>query len=103
MFDDKKVVYNFSDVPEELEAAYCITIHKSQGSEFPIVIIPMYEAPPMLINRNLLYTGVTRARKTAILVGKKSVVRAMVDNNREDKRYSGLKERLARCNERKFF
>ncbi len=94
MYDDRKVVYDFKDIADELEHAYCITIHKSQGSEFPVVIIPMYDAPHMLINRNLLYTGVTRAKSLVILVGRESVIRTMVDNNREDKRYSGLEKRL---------
>jgi len=94
MFDDRKVVYDFKDISDELELAYCVTIHKSQGSEFPVVIIPMYDAPHMLVNRNLLYTGVTRAKSLVVLVGRQSVVHAMVDNNREDKRYSGLKKRI---------
>lgn len=94
MFDERKVVYEFKDISEELELAYCITIHKSQGSEFPVVVIPMYDAPHMLINRNLLYTGVTRAKSIVVLVGREEIVRRMVDNNREDKRYSGLCKRL---------
>jgi len=94
MYDDRKVVYDFKDIADELELAYCITIHKSQGSEFPVVIIPMYDAPYMLVNRNLFYTGVTRAKNLVVLVGKETVINAMVDNNREDKRYSGLKKRL---------
>lgn len=94
MYDDKKVVYDFKDA-DEIEHAYCITIHKSQGSEFPAIIMPMYEAPYMLMNRNLLYTGVTRAKQLVILVGKESVIRTMTDNNREDRRYSGLKNKLA--------
>ncbi len=94
MYDDRKVVYDFKDISDELELAYCVTIHKSQGSEFPVVIIPMYDAPHMLVNRNLLYTGVTRAKSLVVLVGRQSVVHAMVDNNREDKRYSGLKKRI---------
>ena len=95
MFDEKKVVYDFKDIPDELELAYCITIHKSQGSEFPVIVMPMYEAPHMLISRNLLYTGVTRAKSLVVLVGKESIIHAMVDNNREDRRYSGLGSKLA--------
>ena len=94
MFDEKKVIYEFKALSEEIELAYCVTIHKSQGSEFPAVIIPMYDSPHMLINRNLLYTGVTRAKSLVVLVGKEEIVRKMVDNNREDRRYSGLCERL---------
>ena len=93
IFDDKKVVYGFSDL-SELNLAYSITVHKSQGSEFPVVIIPMYDAPHMLVNRNLLYTGVTRAKNLVVLVGREYVIHNMVDNNREDRRYSGLKKRL---------
>ena len=94
IFDDKKVIYDFKEI-DEIELAYCITIHKSQGSEFPVVVMPMYEAPPMLMNRNLLYTGVTRAKNLVVLVGKESVLHAMVDNNREDKRYSGFGNKLS--------
>lgn len=94
MYDERKVVYDFKEISDELELAYCVTIHKSQGSEFPAIIIPMYEAPHMLMNRNLLYTGVTRAKSLVVLVGKEAVIRNMVDNNREDKRYSGLNKRL---------
>ena len=94
MYDEKQVVYDFKDISEELELAYCVTIHKSQGSEFTAVIIPMYEAPHMLVNRNLLYTGVTRAKSLVVLVGRENVIYNMVDNNREDKRYSGLCKRL---------
>ena len=94
MYDERKVVYEFKDISEEIELAYCVTIHKSQGSEFPVVVIPMYDAPHMLINRNLLYTGVTRAKSLVVLVGREEIVHKMVDNNREDKRYSGLCKRL---------
>jgi len=94
MYDERKVVYDFKEISDELELAYCVTIHKSQGSEFPAVIIPMYEAPHMLVNRNLLYTGVTRAKSLVVLVGKEEIIRSMVDNNREDMRYSGLSKRL---------
>ncbi len=94
MYDERKVVYEFKDISEEIELAYCVTIHKSQGSGFPVVVIPMYDAPHMLINRNLLYTGVTRAKSLVVLVGREEIVHKMVDNNREDKRYSGLCKRL---------
>ncbi len=94
MYDDRRVVYDFKDISEEIELAYCVTIHKSQGSEFSAVIIPMYDAPHMLISRNLLYTGITRAKNLVILVGREDIIRRMVDNNREDKRYSALCKRL---------
>lgn len=93
IFDDKRVEYETKDL-SELSLAYCITVHKSQGSEFPVVVMPMYPAPDMLLNRNLFYTGVTRARKLVVLVGRNSIVKKMVDNNHEDKRYSGLTEKI---------
>ena len=95
VYDDKKVVYEFSNL-DEIELAYCVTVHKSQGSEFGAVIMPMYEAPYMLLNRNLFYTGITRAKDLVVLVGKSDIMARMVDNNREDKRFSGLKEKLCK-------
>lgn len=92
-FDDRICNYEFGKL-EELEHAYAITIHKSQGSEYPIVIIPMYRYAPRLLTRNLLYTAVTRAQKIVILVGSASVVQTMVENNRLSKRYTGLKKML---------
>jgi exodeoxyribonuclease V alpha subunit len=92
-FDDRTVSYEFSML-EELELAYAITVHKSQGSEYPVVIIPMYSAAPMLLTRNLFYTAVTRAQKMVILVGKTEVVSAMVENDRHMLRYTGLRMRL---------
>ena len=89
LFEDKTVKYDFS-ILEELEHAYAITVHKSQGSEYPIVIIPMYRAPEMLLTRNMLYTAVTRAQKMVILVGRYDVVETMVNNNRQALRYTGL-------------
>jgi exodeoxyribonuclease V alpha subunit len=73
-----------------------VTVHKSQGSEYPFVIVPMYGAPPLLLTRNLLYTAVTRARRMVILVGREDIVRTMVDNNRQSMRYTGLAARLER-------
>ena len=92
-FDDRLVHYGF-DKLDELELAYAITVHKSQGSEYPVVIIPMYHCPPMLMTRNLLYTAVTRARKMVILVGRSDVPFKMISNNREIQRYTTLKQRL---------
>lgn len=91
--DDKLVEYEESDL-DEITLAYAITIHKSQGSEFPVVIMPMFMGPPLLLNRNLLYTGITRARKLVVLVGSPNVVAFMKDNNRSFERYSGLKWRI---------
>ena len=93
LFDDRLTKYDFT-ILDELEHAYAVTVHKSQGSEYPIVIIPMYSAPPMLLTRNLLYTAVTRAQTMVILVGKRDVIELMVDNNRQSMRYTGLARRL---------
>lgn len=93
VFEDKRVTYSFKDL-DELDLAYAVTVHKSQGSEFPAVIIPVYDAPYMLISRNLLYTAITRAKKLVVLVGKEEVIRKMIDNNRVSTRYSSLKEKL---------
>ena len=92
-FDDRMVEYEFSSL-EDLEHAYAITVHKSQGCEYPIVIVPMYSAPPMLLTRNLLYTAVTRAQSMVIFVGRQEVVAQMVSNNRQSMRYTGLAMRL---------
>ena len=93
-FDEgKKVEYPFKQL-EELELAYAITIHKSQGSEYPAVVIPLFQGPRMLMNRNLLYTAVTRAKKCVTIVGDDEVFYTMVQNNSQLKRYSGLKNRL---------
>ena len=92
-FDERVCQYEFGKL-EELEHAYAITIHKSQGSEYPIVIMPLYRCSPRLLTRNLLYTAVTRAQKIVILVGTASVVQTMVENNRLTKRYTALREFL---------
>lgn len=92
-FDDRLVRYPFVKL-DELELAYAITVHKSQGSEYPVVIIPMYDCAPMLMTRNLLYTAVTRAKRMVILVGRSDVPHKMVSNNREVHRYTTLCARL---------
>ena len=93
-FDEGKMVdYSFKQL-EELELAYAITIHKSQGSEYPAVIIPVHSGPRMLMTRNLIYTGVTRARACVCLVGIPEMFQAMVNNEVEQCRYTGLKNRL---------
>jgi exodeoxyribonuclease V alpha subunit len=93
-FDEgKKVEYSFKNL-EELELAYAVTIHKSQGSEYPAVVIPLLTGPQMLLNRNLLYTAVTRAKKCVTIVGNDETFEMMIRNNSEQKRYSGLKDRL---------
>ena len=93
-FDEGRFVeYPFKQL-DELELAYAITIHKSQGSEYPAVVIPLLSGPRMLMSRNLLYTAVTRARKCVTLVGSQQVFYQMVDNRFEQKRYTSLKERI---------
>ena len=93
-FDEGKMVEYPFKLLEELELAYAITIHKSQGSEYPAVVIPLFQGPRMLMNRNLLYTAVTRAKKCVTIVGDDEVFYTMVQNNSQLKRYSGLKDRL---------
>jgi exodeoxyribonuclease V alpha subunit len=93
LFDERRIIYDFS-LLEDLEHAYAITVHKSQGSEYPIVIIPMCNAPHMLLTRNLLYTAITRGQNMVILVGKEGIAEEMVKNNRQSMRYTGLCRRL---------
>ena len=94
LFDENKTVaYSFKQL-EELELAYAITIHKAQGSEYPAIVIPLLPGPRMLLNRNLLYTAVTRAKKCVTLVGDENVFFEMIENTTEQTRYSGLKERI---------
>ena len=93
MMDDRKYVYS-ADQLAELEPAYAVTVHKSQGSEFPAVILPVADVPARLCYRNLLYTGVTRARKLCVLTGTARTEEAMVRNVRQNMRYSGLRFRL---------
>ena len=92
-FEERMVDYSFKQL-DELELAYAITIHKSQGSEYPAVVIPLLNGPRMLMNRNLLYTAVTRAKKCVTLVGNDVAFGQMIENASEQKRYTGLKERL---------
>ncbi|MFQ9515687.1 MAG: ATP-dependent RecD-like DNA helicase [Eubacterium sp.] len=91
--DDRYVIYDTKQA-EELELAYAVTIHKSQGSEYPAVIMPLVSGISMLMTRNLLYTGVTRARKCVCIVGRKETFAAMIANEDQHKRYSGLKWQL---------
>ena len=93
LFDDRYATYSF-DMLEEIELAYAITVHKSQGSEYPVVIIPMYSCPPMLRTRNLFYTAVTRARSMVLLVGRAEIPYKMVENNRIAKRFTTLKSKI---------
>ncbi|MBQ2406894.1 MAG: ATP-dependent RecD-like DNA helicase [Lachnospiraceae bacterium] len=93
-FDDmRRVKYPLSGL-DEIELAYAITIHKSQGSEYPAVIMPILSGPKMLFNRNLLYTGVTRAKNCVTILGSSNMLNQMIANENEQKRYTGLKERI---------
>ncbi len=94
VFDNRHVTYEFNML-EELEHAYAVTVHKSQGSEYGAVIIPLYGAPPMLLTRNLFYTAVTRAQRMVILVGRAEIAERMVENSRQSHRYTCLKYRLS--------
>ena len=94
IFDDKKEVeYDYTAL-EELELAYAVTIHKAQGTESPIIVLPLHSGPAMLFSRNLLYTAVTRARQYVVVIGEEDMVRRMVDNNRPTIRYTALEDRL---------
>ena len=91
--DDRVIDYS-GEMLEELDLAYAVTVHKSQGSEFPVVIMPVLSFPPMLMTRNLLYTAVTRGKRLVLITGDPARVRMMIDNNRADGRYTGLRARL---------
>lgn len=94
VFDgDRLVRYGYNQL-DELIHAYAITVHKSQGSEFPVVVMPICGTAPMLMTRNILYTSITRAKKTVVLVGNEGWLKRMINNNQSRERYSGLKDRL---------
>jgi exodeoxyribonuclease V alpha subunit len=92
-FDGRQVEYDFSDL-NELLLAYAVSVHKSQGSEYPVVVIPVHISHYMLLQRNLLYTGVTRARKLVIIVGTKKALSIGIRNNKIQKRFTGLCQKL---------
>lgn len=96
--DGRWAEYSFKQL-EELELAYAITIHKSQGSEYPAVVIPILSGPKMLLNRNLLYTAVTRARKCVTVVGSEETLREMIRNEKQQQRYSSLDQRICEMEE----
>ena len=102
-FEEAKfVTYPFKQL-DELELAYAITIHKSQGSEYPAIVLPLLSGPRMLMNRNLLYTGVTRAKKCVCIVGIEQAVQNMAENEQEQKRYSSLDERIRELDKQEEF
>lgn len=93
-FDEhRRVTYAYAQL-DEIELAYAVTIHKSQGSEYPAVVMPLLSGPRMLFNRNLLYTGVTRAKNCVTILGSRKTLQEMVDNNYQNRRYTGLAERI---------
>ncbi len=98
IFDNSKIVSYKYDELDELDHSFCTTIHKSQGSEFPVVVIPITWAPPMLLSRNLIYTAVTRAKKLVVLVGDVKYLEYMIKNNRTNERYSNLAYKLNQFN-----
>lgn len=93
VFDDREADYDFTQL-NELEPAYAMTVHKSQGSEYRAVILTAWNGSPYLLSRSILYTAITRARELLIIVGKEETVGVMVENVRKNRRYSGLKLRL---------
>jgi exodeoxyribonuclease V alpha subunit len=95
-FGSREVAYDFGEL-DELALAYAITIHKSQGSEFPAVVIPLAMQHYVLLQRNLVYTGVTRGKQLVVLIGQKTALAAAVRNNRTEERFSGLRARLRGC------
>ena len=99
LFDDERLVeYDFS-ILDEIEPSFAVTIHKSQGSEFPVVVMPVFAGPQVLMTRNLLYTAVTRAKKMVVLVGDEDSLKNMIDNKRETLRHSGLSDKLKKFSE----
>ena len=92
-FDSRLVIYDFSEL-DELSLAYAVTIHKSQGSEFPAVLIPLSTQHYLLLQRNLIYTGITRRKKLVVLIGQRKALGMAVRNDRTQRRYSGLLESL---------
>ncbi len=92
--DSRRIVYPVTNL-DELELAYAVTIHKSQGSEYPAIVMPLFGGPRPLLNRNLLYTGVTRAKKCVTILGSRDTLNTMIDNENDNKRYTGLAERIA--------
>ena len=96
--EDREATYESGDL-DDLEQAYCLSVHKAQGSEFPVIVMPVTPGPPMLLTRNLLYTALTRARSLVVLVGTEQVIRRMVENDHVVRRYTTLAMRLIESRE----
>ena len=94
LFDDERLVQYGYSILDEIEPAFAVTTHKSQGSEFPVIVMPVFPGPPVLMTRNLLYTAVTRAKELVVLVGDEDSLQKMVENKRETLRYTGLADKL---------
>ena len=92
-YDDKEADYTFDEI-NQLDHAYAITVHKSQGSEYPAVVIPLFAAPSRLLTRSMLYTAVTRAKKLLVIAGRQEMVEKMVETNKKNRRFSALKLRI---------
>lgn len=91
--EHRRVTYPYAQL-DEIELAYAVTIHKSQGSEYPAVVMPILSGPRMLFNRNLLYTGVTRAKNCVTILGSSRTIQEMIDNDHQNRRYTGLSDRI---------
>ena len=96
--DDRTAIYEYA-MQDELELAYCLSVHKSQGSEFNCVVMPVVGGPPMLLTRNLFYTALTRAKKLVVLVGREEAVADMVHNDHIARRYTALCQRMRELDE----
>lgn len=100
-FDDREAMYSIENA-KEIDLAYAMTVHKSQGSEFDAVVIPTINTPPKLAYRNLFYTALTRAKSLLVIVGNQGSIKAMVDNNKKSRRYSALIHFLYKDNSNPF-
>jgi exodeoxyribonuclease V alpha subunit len=93
-FDDRPVMYDFGDL-DDVDLAYALSVHKSQGSEYPVVVLPVLTQHYVMLRRNLLYTAITRAKEMVVIVGQRQAIRMAVSEGRREKRFSGLRWRLA--------
>ena len=93
-FEDNRVAHYSGNELSELELSYAVTIHKSQGSEYPAVVMPLLNGPDILMSRNLLYTGITRAKRCVVIIGSRSMLKKMAENTHEQERYTGLDQEI---------